>query len=325
MSALTAAPLVARTVRLLVNATSNAGGNGSAAVFDPSVLGRFAVTAPPPGWMDAGNVLELKREAETTFAEIASGTPAMVKTRARSAVKAAVSCTLTNWSKLALLLSGGSQSMNLLRRGTVGANDDSGGQTETAMPVLTGSTATVLLLAAGSNVNVGDAVVVDVDYTGQTGLLGSGVAGTLLTNAGSVGADVDYVRRVSLNLGRVVTVATTGAAMSVTLAAPLLAGAPVAGMNLAVLGGFTDRLGGTYVPEWSALFVLDGVQGDRLLLHYPRLQTAPGDAEVSSVLAEGLAMWRLRANFHALPVVDGNDGSPVLCFRTYLPAPGRAL
>lgn len=316
-----ATPLVTRAVRMFVQATTS----GAAAVFDPSLLGRFDVTAPPPGWMDAGNVLELQRDAETTFTEVLSGTPAMVKTRGRAKVSAAVSCTLTNWSKLALLLSGGSQSMNLLRHASTGSNDDSGGQTEMAMPVLTGSTATVLLLAAGSNVNVGDAVVVDVDYTNQTGPLGSGVAGTTLQSAASVGADVDYIRRVSLNVGRVVGVANAGTMMAVTLAAPLLAGAPATGMNLAVLLGFTDRLGGTFVPEWSALFVLDGVQGDRVLLHYPRLQMAPGNAEVSGKLAAGLDVWRLRANFHALPVTDGNDGAAVLCLRTYLPAPGRAL
>ncbi len=320
-AAMAATPLMVRAVRLFVQATTT----GVAAVFDPSLVGRFAVTAPPPGWMDAGNVLELKRDAETAFTDIMSGTPAMVKTRARSKVTAAVSCTLTNWSKLALLLSGGSQSMNLLRHAASGSNDDSGGQAAVSMPVLTGSTATVLLVAAGSNVNVGDAVVVDVDYTGQTGLLGSGVAGTLLQNAAAVGTDVDYVRRVSLNVGRVVSVSTVGATMSVTLAAPLLAGAPVAGMSLAVLLGFTDRLGGAFVPEWSALFVVDGVQGERVLLHYPRLQTAPGNAEVTDTLATGLDVWRLRANFHALPVADGNDGAAVLCFRTYLPAPGRAL
>ncbi len=326
-----ATPLVVRTVRLFVNATSNAGGgaggNGSAAVFDPALLGGFPVTTPPPGWMDCGNVLDLRREAETVFADVLSGKPAMVKTRGRAKLTAQVGCTLTNWSKLALLLSGGSQSMNLLRRSTAGANDDSGGATETAMPVLSGSTATVLQVAAGSNVRAGDAVVVDVDYTGQTGLIGSGVAGTFVANAGSIGADVDYVRRVSLNVGRVASVATVGGAsvMSVNLATPLLAGVPAAGMSLAVLEGFTDRLGGTYVAEWSALFVLDGVQGDRLLLHYPRLQTAPGNAEVTSTLAAGLETWRLRANFYAMPVVDGNDGAPVLCFRTYLPAPMRAL
>ena len=98
-----AVPLAVRGVRLLVNAVVD----GSASVFDPSLLGRFAVTAPPSGWLDMGNVLDLKREAETTFTDVASGTPAMVKTRARTGVSAQVSCTLTNWSKPALLLSGG--------------------------------------------------------------------------------------------------------------------------------------------------------------------------------------------------------------------------
>ncbi len=131
--------------------------------------------------------------------------------------------------------------------------------------------------------------------------------------------DVDYVRRVSLNVARVAAVSTTAGAatMTVTLAAPLLAGVPAAGMKLAVVLGFTDRLGGSYAAEWSALFVMDGVQGDRVLVHYPRLQSAPGATEVQSAVAAGLERWRLRANFHALPVTDPNDGEAVLCFRSY--------
>ncbi len=308
---------------------------GVPVVFDPAAQGGFAVSAPPAGWLAVGNVLDVTREAETGFAEVWSGAPAVVKTRARQKVAAGVSCTFTAWSKLALLLSTGAQGMNLLRTAATGGGatvvgggaTGSGGTAEAAMPVLAGSSATVLVLAAGSKVNVGDAVVVDTDYAGATGAIGSGVAGMFLQTNTAETQDVDYVRRVSLNVARVAAVAVTAGAatMTVTLAAPLLAGVPAVGMKLAVLLGFTDRLGGSYAPEWSALFAMDGVQGDRILVHYPRLQSAPGTAEVQSAVAAGLERWRLRANFHALPVTDPNDGEAVLCFRSYLPAPMRAL
>lgn len=84
--------------------------------------------------------------------------------------------------------------------------------------------------------------------------------------------------------------------------------------------GFLDREGGSFFHEWSALFVVDGVQGDRVLYHYPRLQIAEGAAEEAVPLTGAMTMWRLAARFRALPVVDATDGEQALCFRSYLPA-----
>lgn len=318
---LVVSPIV-REVRMLVAPVNRVSGP---VVFDPAMQGRFDVTQPLPGWFAMGAVMDLKRDAVTGFAEVMSGIPALVKTRARQKVSAGVSCTFAGWSKLAMALSSGSEQMNLLRTAVGAAPGASGGFAVTAAAVLAGSTSTVLQMPAGTAVAVGDAVVVDEDYAGGTGYVGTGIAGAYVRSASAIGNDADYVRRVSFNVGRVVSVVAGGAAMAVTLAAPLLAGVPTATMKLNVLVGFADRLGGSFVGEWSALFVLDGVQGDRVLLHYPRLQSAPAVAEVTDALAVGAERWRLRAEFHALPVVDGNDGAAVLCFRSYLPAPGRAL
>ena len=63
------------------------------------------------------------------------------------------------------------------------------------------------------------------------------------------------------------------------LGAPLLAGAPAAGMQVSRLVGFVDREGGGFFQEWSGLFVMDGEQGDRVIYHYPRLQAMQGSAE----------------------------------------------
>jgi hypothetical protein len=70
---------------------------------------------------------------------------------------------------------------------------------------------------------------------------------------------------------------------------------------------------------------MEGEQGDRVLFHYPRLQPMQGSAEVGQALAGPLEEIRLAAAFRALPVKDANDGETVLCFRSYLPAPMRAV
>jgi hypothetical protein len=97
-------------------------------------------------------------------------------------------------------------------------------------------------------------------------------------------------------------------------------------MKVSVVEGFVDRVAGGFVPEWSALFVADGVQGDRLLLHYPRLQPVGDEAaEVSNDLAKGVNRWRPSAKFRALPVTDVNGNEAAVCFRSYLPAPMRMV
>ena len=40
--------------------------------------------------------------------------------------------------------------------------------------------------------------------------------------------------------------------------------------------GFCDREGSSFFQEWSALFVGEGQQGERVLWHYPRLQAMGG-------------------------------------------------
>ena len=316
------APVV-RGVRMLVAPVDRV--TRHALIFDPAVQGRFAAGTTPAGWYDVGPVSDLHRDAETGFAEVWSGAPAVLKTRARARVTAGLQCTFASWSKLAMGLSCGSQQMNLLRLAAIAGHAYSGGSAEPATALLPGSTASVLQLPAGSSVAAGDIVVVDDDYAATVGYVGAGISGSCVPSPEAVGFDAHYTRRVSWNVARVLSVTAGVSAMTVTLAAPLLAGVPTATMKLGVLTGFVDRLGSSFVSEWSVLLVMDGVQGDRVLLHYPRLQIAPGAAEVMDDLATGLQRWRMRAAFHALPVTDTNDGSAALCFRSYLPAPMRTV
>jgi hypothetical protein len=136
-----------------------------------------------------------------------------------------------------------------------------------------------------------------------------------------VDSDVNYIRRVTLNVGVVVGIA--GGVLQ--LASALPAGTPTAGMQVSQLAGFCDREGASFFQEWSALFVVSGSQGDRVFYHYPRLQSMQGSAEVEDALAAPLERIRLAAAFRALPVKDANDGETVLCFRSYLPAALRGI
>ena len=109
-----------------------------------------------------------------------------------------------------------------------------------------------------------------------------------------------------------------------SLAEPLPAGAPPAGAKLQAVTGFVDREGGSFYQEWSALFVMQGSQGERIFFHYPRLQTMSGAEEVVMPLdgknKNGQARVLLTGQYLALPVTDPLDGERVLCYRSFLPA-----
>ena len=156
-----------------------------------------------------------------------------------------------------------------------------------------------------------------MDYTGQTGYVGSPVAGAYVRQALN---DVDYVRRVTFNVALVSQVTANG----LTLAEPLPGGAPAAGAKVQAITGFVDREGGSFYQEWSALFVMEGSQGERIFFHYPRLQSMSGAEESILPLNQknqgGHSRVLLKGQFRALPVTDSLDGERVVCYRSFLPA-----
>jgi hypothetical protein len=296
---------------------------GVPTVFDPAQTGTFTLCAPPAPWMDLGWCRGFARKSETTVAAMTTGAPAMVKSQVRTQVEATVQLEFESWGKLQLALAAGSQQMNLLQTAVGAEGNGSGGVAGTAVPLVAGSTANSLSVgvAAAAGFQVGQLVAVDEDYVAQVGFVGSGVSAAYVSSPASVGTDINYIRRVTLNVGRVVGIANG----VLQLGGPLMAGVPPSGMQVSPLVGFVDREGGGFFQEWSGLFVMEGEQGDRVIYHYPRLQAMQGSAEMVEALAGPLERVRLAGAFRALPVTDANDGEMVVCFRSYLPGVMRAV
>jgi hypothetical protein len=318
MSTTTVTPLrematAARGVRAYFATVNRA--TGAAAGFDAAANGRFALDAPPTPWVDLGPVTGFERVSGTKIEPMLAGSPAVARGQARTALAATVRFQFESWGRLQMALAAGSQQMNVVAAGA------------TATPVQAGSTATLVKVGstAVAGFAVGQIVAVDVDYAaGTTGFVGSGVSAAYVTAsaAAAIGGNVNYVRQVTLNTARIAAVT----ADSLVLAEPLLAGAPMAGMQTLRLDGFTDREGGGFFQEWSGLFVVDGEQGDRIVFYYPRLQAMQEAAETRAVMAvKPLERWGLAAALRALPVTDAVDGEQVLCYRTYLPAAGTQI
>jgi len=255
------------------------------AVFDPSLNANFSLDSPPAPWIDLGWIEAFTRKSTSKYGVLAAGSPANTQYQVRESLDAVVSLRFTSWSKLTMALAAGSQHMNVIPAATPvsGNGNGSGSKGVSAVSLsATGSTATFLAMASTDAISfqAGSLVAVDVDYTGQTGYVGSGVSAAYVLSAAAVNSDPDYIRRVTFNVARVQSVTSTG----LTLAQPLIAGVPAAAMKVQPILGFVDREGGSFFQEWSALFVIAGDQGERIFYYYPRLQAIGGAEEAATPL-----------------------------------------
>ena len=289
-------------------------------IFDPASTGSWDYNTPPAPWVSLGYVEGFVRTAESKIVEVTTGTPAIVRVQARQSLSATVGFQFATWSKLSMALSSGSDHMNVLAALPTSTPVGSGGGAAPAVSLSATSTASTLYLAASSSPTpqAGSILVVDQDYIGQAGYVGSPYSATFVVNPSVIGNNPDYIRRFSFNVARVSFVGSDG---GLNLASPLPGGAPIGGMKLQEVMSFLDREGGSFFQEWSGLFLSEGVQGDKLWLYYPRLQACQSAAEATTDLATDLSIIRPSASFRALPVTDGNDGQQVLCYRTYFPSP----
>ena len=327
----------------------------SPTIFDPGLCGAFALDAPPTPWLDLGWVENFERWYDTPTDVVRSGAKNLPAAQFRGALEARVSFDFCEWGKLQMALGCGSEHMNVLAPAAGMASPaPSGGVPAPGVAVLPGSTASVLVLGAGS-VNafpVGSLIAVDVDYQQQVGYVGTGIAAAYVSSAAAVKQDPNYVRRVTFNVGRVAEVTAT----SVVLAQPLLGGAPLAGASAQKVVAFVDREGGSFFQEWSGLFVAQEASGGRVCFYYPRLSPNPGASGVSwgsasvagsgktlgpakniapsgakfvreefSAIEKQMGLVSLRASFLALPYTDTNDSQSVVCYRSYFPAAGAGV
>ncbi len=288
-------------------------------LFDPSQQGGFNLDSPPAPWISLGWIQDFVRKPVSKSAPLLTGIPASPLEQVRETLQAQVTLQFLSWTKLTMALATGSQHMNVLAPASGAAPAADGAQAAPAVIPQSGSTSTSILLAEAdaAKFSPGCIIAVDGDYTGQTGFVGTPVAGAYVRQALT---DVDYIRRVTFNVALVSQVNSTG----LTLAEALQGGAPAAGAKVQAVTGFVDREGGSFYQEWSGLFLMQGSQGERIFFYYPRLQTMTGAEETVNPLngksPNGQSRVQLKGQFMALPVTDPLDGERVVCYRSFLPA-----
>src|SRR4051812_13126146 len=295
---------------------------GTPTIFDPAQQGAFALDSPPSPWISLGVISGFKRSSTTKNSAACGGKKGACANQFRKQLEARVQFDFREWGKLQMALACGSQHLNVLAESAGATAQGSGGAAAAAVTVQSGSSATQIIVGASAIAQfaVGDMVAVDVDYAAQIGYVGSGIAGAYVKAAADVGSSADYIRRVTLNVGRILSTD----ANSVYVDQPLLGGAPLASAKVQKVIAFVDREGGSFFHEWSALFVVPESSGGRVCFYYPRLQAAAPASEGVEMIAKPLEQTCLHGSFIALPVTDPNDNEQVVCYRSYFPAAGAA-
>jgi hypothetical protein len=315
---------------------------GTPSIFDPGKYGPFLLDAPPAPWLDLGWVDNFQRLCTTLTAPLRAGVPGSPAAQFRGPIDARIEFDFREWGKLQMALACGSEHMNVLASAPNANAQPSGGTPLPAVAILSGSTASQIIVGVGA-VNafaVGDVIAVDADYQQQTGYVGTGIAAAYVSDPADVNRDANYIRRVTFNVGRVAQETVT----SLLLAQPLLGGAPPAGASVQKVVAFVDREGGAFFQEWSALFVAEEESGGRVCFHYPRLSPTTAielsmplnptaqprtvkafHREEQMEITKPIASLALHAAFQAMPHVDENDGQTVVCYRSYFPAAMAAV
>ena len=293
------------------------------AIFDPAINAGFDLDTPPAPWVDGGWIENLVRTPATKVQQLRSGPAAAVSGQFRTQLDARVEFDFQQWGKLQMAIAGGAANMNVLAASSGAAPQPTGGQPVPAVYLQTGSTVTVLQLAVADlgNFSVGDMVAVDADYEQQTGYVGSGLAAAYVSGSAEVGGDVNFIRQVTFNVGRV----AAKSASSMTLAQPLLGGTPPAGAGVQQVMAFVDREGDSFFQEWSVLLVIPEEGGGRVCFYYPRAQACAPAQEKAAVVADPLKTYALHASLVALPIADSIDGQQIVCYRSYAPQAAAAL
>ncbi len=277
--------------------------------------------------MDLGWIENFQRTSTSQIEPLTGGSAGAVSAQARHALGTRIDFEFRDWGKLQMALAGGAEHMNVLATDASASPAGSGGIPIAAVPLLAGSTATELVLGAGAiaEFQVGDLVACDMDYAQQVGYVGTGISGAYVQNPENVRQDVNYVRRVTFNVGRVALVTAT----SLLLTQPLPGGVPAAGASVQQVIAFVDREGGAFLQQWSGLFVAEDESGGRVCFYYPLLSPCTAKAEwvrESLILIQKpIGELALQASFTALPSVDINDGAVVLCYRSYFPGSGAPV
>jgi hypothetical protein len=348
------------------NIAYNAGQKSSQfgpAVVDLQFQGPFNLSSPPAGWYDLGWIKDFKMTPGSKIGQIKSGYRGATRQQVRGEIGEQFEFKFREFTRMAYKISTGSEIFNLLKTNqvqTTGPLNASGfiNASFNAVPLgasgyqVTGGSMTgtyagqptlFVPTTSGSLFAVNDLLVCDVDYDKvSTGFIGSNGIPVYVNNAPQ---DVDFIRKTSDFVGRIIAVVPSapgvaGSQDALVLSQPIVGGGssgtslvgptgPVQSAKIQKIDGWTSREGGTFITEWSALFIMDTVDGDQLVQYYPHVSISQfkdvANWAITNIGTTDLTGYELDCTMEALAYDDPVDGETVVCYRAFYPGSGQDI
>lgn len=317
-------------------------------IYDLQVFARLLESTPPTNWFDLGYVDNFKFTPGSKTGNVVTGYRGAIRAKYRAEVGEKVQFDFNEMTRMAMKISSGMQVFNFLK--TTAAASTLGPMSATGTPAIamgaSGYSATgfagatagqpTLAVPAGSGATfpAGTMIVCDQDYVpGTFGFVGDAGANVFP----GVTPGVDFIRQTSDYVASVVQVlpASVGTQDGLILSGPFVGGgnapfggtpkfAPSAGAKVQIITGYGGREGGTFLTEWSAIFVMDTIDASQVLRYYPRLapDTNAGISGKNLQGATSMQMFSQGATFDALAFDDPLDGETVVSYMAYYPHTG---
>jgi hypothetical protein len=324
-------------------------------IVDLQVQGPFNEGNMPDSFFDLGWISKFKMTPASKIGQVRSGYRGAVRAIYRGEVGETFEFSFRESSRLAWKISTGAEVFNLLSNPTavasqIGPLSSSGSQ---AVPIgVSGYNASylgnpTLFMPAGSGAQfpAGSYIVADDDYnviTQPSGLVGYGGVPVWPNSVN----DVDFGRKTSDFVARVVKYVASTAGGNVTgqdylvLNEAFVGGGcsptgnfiidgPGSTAKVQLVKGFSAREGGTYVTEWSALFLMDCMDQSQIALYYPHVASNQfkdfANWAIENAGTTDLTGYELDCVMQALAYDDPLDGETVVRYAAYYPSPGKDI
>ena len=315
--------------------------------YGPSILdlqysGPFNTNNLPAGWTDLGWIMGFKMTPSSKIGQIQSGYRGAVRQQVRGEVNEQFDFQFKEFSRLAWKIATGTEIFNALETGsaqTQGPLSGSGAPTfsvsgYTASDGAYGGSPTLYTTGSIVGLNVNDRIVCDVDFVVSAypygGFAGSNGIPIYPNNAPN---DVDFIRKTSDFVSRIVQITGNvlvldqpfigGGSSSSSLVGPTSPTIP--GAKVQQMIGTIAREGGTYITEWSAMFILDSQNGDQFCIYYPHVSISQfkdiSTWNINNIGTTDTTGYQLDATMQALAFDDPLDGETVVGYRAWYPSP----
>jgi hypothetical protein len=310
-------------------------------ILDLASQGPFNTNSLPIGWADLGWIKDFKLTPASKIGQVRSGYRGAVRAQYRGQVGESFEFKFREAARMQFKIATGTNPINLLAGTTLTTVGpvSATGSPKTSMVSYVPGPPSVLTVTSSAAINISggtgsEYIVCDLDYnTTQYGTVGS--AGVpIQPNAVT---DIDYIRKTSDFVARVVSVNANaltldqpfvGGGSSTSFVAPGYA-APAAGSFVQKVDGWAAREGGTFITEWSGLFVMDTIDAAQIAVYYPHISINQF-RDVAAWAIENVGTtdetgYELDCIMEALAFDDPIDGETVVGYKCFYPRPGQSI